>query len=221
MFDAVIFDFDGLILDTESSSVEAWSEIYREFDLEFPVDRWLENVGSMDTFDALAYLESHLDRPVNREEVYQSVRQRDQEIIAQRGPMAGVLDRLAEAKTLGLKMAIASSSPARWLNYHLPRLGLMFEFDAVRTSTDVDNRTKPDPAVYLAACAAVKVDPSRAVALEDSLHGVIAAQEAGMKAVAVPNAVTKQLDFSQADLILNSLEEMTIADILEKLSEKS
>lgn len=217
MFDAIIFDFDGLILDTESSSVEAWREVYREYDVEFPLNLWLGNVGTLAHFDPLDHLEEALSRSVEREPIRARVQQRDKEIVHQREPQAGVMDRLHEARKLGLKRAIASSSPANWLNYHLPRLGLLFEFDAVRTRTDVGNRPKPDPAVYLAACEAVRVEPARAFALEDSLHGVLAAKKAGMRVVAVPTEVTRSLDFSEADLVIDSLAEMSIEEMMRRL----
>lgn len=218
MFDAIIFDFDGTILDTESSSLEAWGEIYGEFEQEFPVDLWLATIGTKDSFDGVSYLENLLERPLDRVSLHHRFRRRDEEIIQQRRPMPGVLDRLLEAKTMGLKRAIASSSPSRWLNYHLPRLGLLFEFDAVRTRTDVGDRAKPDPAVFLAACEAVNVDPARAIALEDSLHGVVAAKKAGMKAVAIPNVATRSLDFSPADLVVESLAHTTIAEMIGRLT---
>lgn len=218
MFSAIIFDFDGTILDTETSALEAWEEIYKEYDREFPFELWLNTIGTKENFDGAAYLETLTERPVDQRALRERAQQRDHEIIHQRSPMPGVLDRLAEAKTLGLKRAVASSSTSRWLNYHLPRLGLLFEFDAVRTRSDVGDRAKPDPAVFLAACAAINVPPVEAFALEDSLHGVVAAKEAGMKVVAVPNRATRVLDFSAADLVIDSLAEMSLDEMMRRLS---
>ncbi len=219
MIKAIVFDFDGLIFDSESSMVAAWQAVYGRFNLEFPLDRWRLNIGTNDVFDPLAHLEAAAGRPVDREALYREVRSLDDGILAGRGLMPGVQARIDEARGLGLKLAIASSSPARWLNYHLPRLGLLFSFEAVRTCTDVEDRKKPDPAVYLAACEAIRVAPAQAIALEDSMHGIHAARAAGMKTVAVPNEVTRPMDFSAADLMINSLEEMTIARIIETLAQ--
>jgi HAD superfamily hydrolase (TIGR01509 family) len=116
-----------------------------------------------------------------------------------------------------LKLAVASSSPANWLNTHLPRLGLLLAFDAVRTCTDVDGRKKPDPAVYLAACAAIGVPPHTALAVEDSMHGVAAAKAAGMYCVAVPNEATQGMDFSQADVVLSSLADVSLDELMSRL----
>ena len=218
MFQALIFDFDGLILDSETSMVAAWEQVYDQYGQTFPLTRWLENIGTDDIFDPHAYLENATGSAIDRHALYDQIQAIDSEILNQRGPMPGVESWIAEAQALGLKLAVASSSPARWLNFHLPRLGLLFSFEAVRTSTDVGGRKKPDPAVFLAACAAVGVDPAAAIALEDSLHGIHAAQAAGMKAVAVPNGITRLMDFSAADLVLSSLTEIGPAALLDRLA---
>ncbi len=214
MIKAIVFDFDGLIFDSESSMVAAWQAVYGRFNLEFPLDRWRLNIGTNDVFDPLAHLEAAAGRPVDREALYREVRSLDDGILAGRGLMPGVQARIDEARGLGLKLAIASSSPARWLNYHLPRLGLLFSFEAVRTCTDVEDRKKPDPAVYLAACEAIRVAPAQAIALEDSYNGVLAAKAAGLVCVAVPNGMTHHLNFEQADLQLASLADVSLADLL-------
>ena len=217
MIDAIIFDFDGIILDTETSDVLAWQQVYGRFNQEFPLPLWQQNIGSSNVFDPFEHLAKLTGLDLNRADIMDEYRRIDHAIIDKLPIMPGVQDRIAEAKQLGLKLAVASSSPARWLNHHLPRLGLLFEFEVVRTCTDVDDKKKPDPAVYLSACAGLKVDPSKALAFEDSMHGTHAAKAAGMHCVAVPNEATKTMDFSAANLVINSLATVTLTEMFERL----
>ena len=217
MFQAVVFDFDGVIINTEMADVSAWRAVYGRYGVEFPLAQWQQNIGSHTVFDAAEALLSHTPPGTTKADLHREFEAADQAFIQQLPIMPGVQGKLAEARTHGLKLAIASSSPANWLNTHLPRLGLLLAFDAVRTCTDVDGRKKPDPAVYLAACTAVGVPPHTALAFEDSMHGVAAAKAAGMYCVAVPNEATHGMDFSQADLIIPSLEAFSLAEIAQKV----
>ena len=214
MLQALIFDFDGVIINTEMADVEAWRTIYGRYGHEFPLALWQQNIGSHNVFNPIEELAARANGAVDRQAIQQAFETLDQELVRQLPIMPGVRDRMAEARQLGMKLAVASSSPANWLNYHLPRLGLLLDFDAVRTCTDVDGRKKPDPAVYLAACAAVGVSPAHALAVEDSMHGVAAAKAAGMFCVAVPNEATQDMDFSAADLVLPSLTALSLSQLL-------
>ena len=218
MIEAVIFDFDGTILDTETAGTKAWQQIYAEYGQTLPMDLWRQNIGRTNVFLPA----EHLIELTGIDETTVAIKEKRSrirlELLNGEKAMPGVLDRIAEAKQLGLRLGIASSSTARWLNYHLPRMGLLFEFEAVRGRSDVGDIGKPEPDVYLAACAGVRVKPENAVAIEDSVNGILAAKRAGMQAVAVPNLVTQGMDFSQADLVLESLADMTLAEIIERVS---
>lgn len=213
MLKAVVFDFDGLIVDTEWATWQAWREVYAAHGQDFPLALWQLNVGSGHVFDPIAHLEKLTGERVDGTAVEGARQERAQAIVRGLSPMPGVLDRIAEAQTLGLKLGVASSSPARWLNYHLPRLGLLMAFEAVRGSSDVGGKKKPDPAVYLSACAGLGVAPDTAVAFEDSMHGVQAAKAAGLYCIAVPNEVTRTMDFSAADEVVGSLEAVSLANL--------
>jgi len=128
-----------------------------------------------------------------------------------------VRDYVADAKRMGLLLAVASSSSRAWVLGHLERLGLGAQWDAVRTRDDVA-RTKPAPDLYLAAVEALCVDPTEAVAFEDSVNGIAAAKAAGLLCVAVPNALTAGMDLSQADVKLDSLAETPLAELLARLA---
>jgi beta-phosphoglucomutase-like phosphatase (HAD superfamily) len=112
-----------------------------------------------------------------------------------------------------LKIGLASSSSCRWVEGHLARLGLRDYFEVVRAKDDVAV-TKPDPALYRSAVEKLGVLPEQAIAFEDSANGVLSAKRAGLYCVAVPNALTRQTDTSLADLVLSSLEEMSLGDLI-------
>ena len=128
-------------------------------------------------------------------------------------PLPGVTDLIQSARRQGLKLAVASSSERAWVFGHLERLGLLGLFDCLRVREDV-RRTKPDPELFLSAAACLGVKPEQALVFEDSAHGITAARAAGMHCVAVPTLLTRGLDLSQADLRLDSLEQVSLAELL-------
>ena len=216
MIKALIFDFDGLILDTETPEYEAWRDVYQEFGHDLPLDIWGQTVGgtAASDFDPHTYLESLLGRdltPLGLEA--RAFEQKLTRIHAQ-PPLPGVTDTLALAQRLGLRLAVASSSRHRWVDGHLTRLGFDHYFEAVRCADDVA-RTKPEPDLYLAALDALKVSPHEAIALEDSPNGVRAARRAGLFVVAIPNPVTAPLTFVDESLRLTSMTEFIIEKFLE------
>jgi len=142
---------------------------------------------------------------------------RKTELIDALDVMDGVRQYVADAKRLGLRLAVASSSSRAWVLGHLERLGLAAEWDAVLTRDDVV-RTKPAPDLYLAAVDALDVEPHEVVAFEDSKNGIAAAKEAGLLCVAVPNALTAGMDLSRADMKVNSLADTRLEELLAVVS---
>ena len=215
---ALVFDFDGLILDTEIPVLESWQRVYRDHGVELPLDTWLETIGTADhEFDPFTHLEDLVGRRLESEPLQANrILHRDEVLHAQE-TLPGVRDYLGEARRLGLKLAVASSSRRSWVTGHLERLGIHEHWDAVKTADDVA-RTKPDPELYLAAVDALGVQPHEAVAFEDSENGVRAAKAAGLWCVAVPAPLTMSMDFSLADLRVGSLAEMPLTDLLARLA---
>lgn len=214
---AIVFDFDGLLLETEGPAYQAWSEAYRDHGHELPQALWLEYIGREGSwFDALGHLGGLVGAGFDRDAVHARREARKTELIEVLGVMPGVRERIAEAKDRGLKLGVASSSTLRWVGGHLDRLGFRAVFDAVTCRED-GIRAKPAPDIYLASVAALGVAPAEAVAIEDSRNGIAAAKAAGLRCVAVPNALTAQQDLSAADLRLGSLAEMPLKDILARL----
>jgi len=214
---ALIFDFDGLILDTEVPDLQSWQEVYRAHGCEFPVALWARNIGtSSESFDAYAYLEGRLGRPVDREAIRAGRRQRFRELVEAQPILPGVEAYVAEARRLGVKLGVASSSSREWVVGHLARLGLGGYFECVKSGDDV-TRAKPDPELYRAVLDAMRLRADQAVALEDSPNGILAAKRAGVFCVAVPNAVTRELALDAADLRLDSLAQVPLEKFLAEI----
>jgi HAD superfamily hydrolase (TIGR01509 family) len=214
---AIVFDFDGLILDTEEPVYRSWVEVYREHGEELPFDRWVEIVGSTTIgFHPQHHLEERLGRSLTQEVLDRRIGRRTELILAQ-SLLPGVVQHIESAKAMGLKLGVASSSTRDWVRGHLDRLGILESFDCIRCRDDVAN-AKPAPDLYLATIDCLGVLASEAIAFEDSPNGVLAAKRAGLRCVAIPNSITAHLDLGQADLVLSSLAGVTLADLLSKLA---
>jgi HAD superfamily hydrolase (TIGR01509 family) len=217
VIDALVFDFDGLILDTETPEYESWCQVYREHGAELALDVWLQCIGGgPELFDPYAHLAQACGQVVDPETIRRKRRPGYEMIVHNQPLLPGVETLLTAARERGLKLAVASSSSHAWVVGHLERRGLLPFFHAVKTADDVA-RVKPAPDLYLAATAALGVAPQRAVAFEDSANGARAAKAAGLYCIAVPNPMTRHLDLSHADLILDSLERLALDELANHL----
>lgn len=216
---ALIFDFDGLILDTETPDYEAWCSIYREHGFELPREKWGSIIGtSMAFFDAAEHLSVLTERRLDTAALRDRHRSESHAVTFRQPLMPGVLEILREAKRLGLRLAIASSSPHSWVDTHARRLGIFEYFEKVITSDEVGiQRTKPHPDLFLLALAQLHVRASEAIVFEDSPNGVRAARAAGIFVVAVPNSVTSLLTIEHADLTLSSLADLPLTELLNQV----
>jgi HAD superfamily hydrolase (TIGR01509 family) len=214
---ALVFDFDGLILETEMPSLQSWAEIYKEHGHDIPMDLWHSYIGSDRGFEPIEHLAALVGEGLDKVATQARRDQRKTELIAALDVIEGVRDYLDEARGLGLRLAVASSSSRTWVLGHLERLGLTAYWDVVRTRDDVE-RTKPAPDLYLSVTSALGVAPAEALALEDSPNGIAAAKSAGLRCVAVPNALTASMDLSAADLRLESLAKTSLDVLLAALS---
>ena len=217
MIRAIVFDFDGLILDTEEPIYRSWLEVYQAHGEELPFERWIQIVGSTTTgFHPQRHLEERLGRPLPQEVLDRRAGRRTEMILAQ-AVLPGVVAHLDAARELGLKLGVASSSTQDWVRGHLARLGILDRFDCIRCRDDVEH-AKPEPDLYLAVLDCLGVQAAEAFAIEDSPNGVTAAKRAGMRCVAIPNSITEKLDLSQADLVLDSLADLTLNQLLERVA---
>lgn len=211
MLQAIIFDFDGTILDTERHDYGCWAEIYQAHAVELPLATWSNIVGTVHgDFDPHQLLETLTGRPFDRAGLRAQRRRRLVELVEQEPLRPGVQALIEAAHAAGLRLGVASSGTRDWVEGHLVARALRGYFGVVRTVEDVA-RAKPDPELYLSALAALGVAPEYALAIEDSRHGMMAAKAAGMKCLVVPNEITQSFDFSEADLVLESLAEIDLA----------
>ena len=214
--EALVFDFDGLILDTETPQFMTVADAFVEHGVELELTDWQDIVGTAGhphwsemLADALGERADDVDFEIMRQVRLQEYHGR----LVELAPLPGVVELLDAASDRGLGLAVASSSPLDWVDGHLTRLGLRDRFSSVHTRDHVE-RTKPAPDLFLLAVAALGVDPARTVVLEDSPHGVTAAKAAGVLVVACPNDVTRGGSFDHADLVVESLADLSLDDLI-------
>jgi HAD superfamily hydrolase (TIGR01509 family) len=205
----ILFDFDGLILDTESTVFQAWSDKFKEHGQKLLLKDWAEILGK--SSEVLGPIQDFLKMfgdDEKQQAIYKEVSQKELALVKQKDPLPGVVNLIEKAKAAGLKLGIVSSSDRKWVHSHLDRLGLLDYFDHTSCFDDVDD-AKPDPALYHLGLKKMGSSPEKVVVLEDSPNGVLAAKRAGLYCIAVPNQITNQLPFftngGTPDRILESL----------------
>ncbi len=217
MIHAVIFDFDGLILETEEATFQSWAEIFKTFGFQLPFSTWLPNVGTTQgDFDPQLELEKLAPGKVDWGIIEPKRREIENALIEAQPVLPGAAEYLREARNLGLKVGIASNSPSEWVKRHLARLGLVDCFDQICTS-DYVQHIKPDPELYLNALRALAVQADECFALEDSVIGVRAAKSAGLFCVAVPNPLITGTVIQEADYQIESLTAMPLTELLRRV----
>lgn len=217
MIEAIVFDFDGLIVDTETPEFASWQEIFSSYGARLERDSWDNSIGRHGLeFDIYAHLAALSGQSIEREEVRPKMRRRYLELIAQNPVLPGVEDYLHTAKAKGMKLAVASSSTPGWAKGHLNSRDLLHHFEFVLDAGDVE-RAKPAPDLYTLAVDRLGVRPENALAIEDSMHGLAAAKAAGLYCVVVPNPMTERMKFDAADMRLESLASLPLDALLAKL----
>jgi len=217
MIRALVFDFDGLILETETPLFQSWQEIYQSYGCRLDLEKWLTNIGrGEDEFDAFIDLEKLLGQKLDLERLESTRQYREREILGVQPVLPGVEDYLKRGRTMGLKIGLASCSSRGWVVNHLERLELLKFFDCILTGEDVKS-LKPDPELYLSTLERLKVDPHEAIAFEDSPYGIQSAKQAGMYCVAVPNPLSRLGPIDQADMYLNSLGDISLERLLQRI----
>ncbi|CAH1194110.1 Phosphorylated carbohydrates phosphatase [Paenibacillus auburnensis] len=220
MIEAVVFDFDGLIRDTETYEFYSFQEILREYDVELPLELYCKRIGGhAQAFDPYNYLQECTGLSLIREELRILRRQKYDVMIKNEKTLPGVLNYFETARRLGLKIGLASSAPYDWVMPNLEELELVHYFDCIRTNGDVSN-VKPDPELYLNVLEYFGVSPRNAIAFEDSPNGAQAARSADMHVVIVPNELTKDLHFADYSLRMNSMLDMGLQQLINVLNLK-
>ena len=212
MIRGLVFDFDGLIVDSERPVYRAWAELYSQYGEELSVDLWKTVIGhAPGFFDPVAELEQRLGVGLDAQALRARYRARQLEFMHVEPILPGVREWGEEARAMGVRLGVASNSSRAWVTGNLERLGLA-GWHCICCSDDVA-RPKPAPDVYLAVVECLGVDPRETVAVEDSHSGVRAAKAAGLFCVAVPGSLTPDADYSDADLVLASLADSTFSDV--------
>ncbi len=212
---AFIFDFDGLIMDTETPEFEAWQTVFQEYGHGLPLSEWQKALGtSRLEFDPPTYLEDLLGYPIDKKKLEHDQRVLCLSKICKMPALPGVEKMIMSAHSMGIKLAVASSSGSDWVWCNLSRLGLARYFDTICTGDEVP-AVKPDPALFNKALDELGVTPQEAIVFEDSPNGISGAQNAGIFCIAIPNFISRQLNTSHADMTFKSLDDITIEELLE------
>lgn len=207
-FKAVLFDFDGVLVDTEWAIYDAWHRTFRENGHPLPLEVYNQCIGSdFNTWSPKTHLEELTGTSFDWHDLDSKRQEKIESDLAGEGPMPGVVELLETLSSLGIPRAVVSSSSPHWVDGWLERLDLRKHFDQVVRRGDAP-RIKPAPDLYLEAAKRFGLDPAECLVIEDSLNGVKAAIAAGMPVWAVPNRVTACLDFSLADAVLADLFEV-------------
>lgn len=221
MLKAIIFDFDGTILDTEVPWYEAFSDLYHKHNKHLPLTLYSKIIGantsSTDYIDPYRHLMEQVDEPLDYQELVAFTHERHQELMKDKTLQPGVQELLQFAKDANYKLGLASSSSRKWVLHYLDQLGILHYFDCIKTSDDVV-RSKPDPELYLEVLKALNISSEETFAIEDSPNGCLAAKKAGLVCLVIPHAITEEMVFPDHDLRLKSLSDLSINQLLEQLN---
>jgi beta-phosphoglucomutase-like phosphatase (HAD superfamily) len=213
---SIIQDFVGVTAATETPIFEAWLAAYARHGQPLGLEEWQHALGTHGGFDPLAHLAALTGGRLDREAVLAEVKAGSARGCEGQPLLPGVLPLLSEARALGIGRAVASSSSCGWVEGWLGRHAIRELLDVVVARDDV-RKVKPDPELFLLAAARLGSQPSACLVFEDSPNGMRAALAAGMRCVAVPNALTRPLERPPVDLVLGSLAERPLAQILDEL----
>jgi beta-phosphoglucomutase family hydrolase len=209
----VLWDMDGVLVDTGEFHFQAWSQTLAEYDIPFSRDLFRATFG-MNNTGLVAYLLGRKPEPEfifgisdHKEHMFR------QAIQGHALPLPGVLDWLDRLRTMGVRQAVASSAPPENINTLVDELGIRPYFEAIVSGHDMPG--KPDPAVFLKAASGIDTPPQRCIVVEDAVAGVQAAKRAGMRCIAVTTTNPAHA-LSDADIVVERLDDLP-AIIFERL----
>lgn len=214
---AVVFDFDGTIVDTETPPFLCVQAEYASFGIELTIEEWQHRLGRTDLPHWTEDLEAAVGEPLDRDAIRSRVLDIKNRITDSEPIRPGIVELIQRCHHLGLPIAIASSSEREWVHPNLRARNLFDEFAAVVTRDD-GLASKPAPDTYVRACELLGVAPAHALAIEDSHNGLLAAKAAGMQCVIVSNPMTAGMDFVGADAVVHSPDEIELASTSTELA---
>lgn len=208
---ALVFDYDGLIVDSETPEFLCWQATFEEHGQRLVLDDWIHVIGGAVTVDMRAELERRLGRPLDWEPVNQRRLALHARLFGDQDLLPGVRGLIEKAASQGWSIGVASNSSFGWVERGLDRFGLRPYVGAIR-SRDTAKRPKPHPDPYAEVLAELGAKPELSFGFEDSAPGVASAKAAGLTVVAVPNSLTRHQDLSAAHRILDSLEQFELPE---------
>lgn len=204
----IIFDFDGVLVDTEWEIYRSWVWLYEREGQQISIETYAPCLGAgYSHWDPAAHLETLTGRRYDWESLTPIRQARINDALLRAGLMDGAQELMDWCAEQGIGMTVASSSSRHWVEGWLRRLGIEERFAGVFCRTD-GYPVKPDPALFLAARECLDVPAQDCLIIEDSPNGVLAASRAGIPCVAVPNRMTAAGDFSLAPHRAESLTDL-------------
>ena len=211
MFAAVLFDFDGVLVDTEWAIYQAWLRTFEAHGHDLPLEIYTRCIGSdFAIWSPKTHLEDLSGMDFDRHDLDARRQQEIMQDLKHQGPMLGVVGLLDQLAAGGVRCAVVSSSSHAWVDGWLARLAISDRFETVVCRGDAP-QIKPAPDLYQEAAKRLRLEPEQCLVIEDSLNGAKAAIAAEMPVWIVPNRVTAGLDFAAADRVFASLEELATA----------
>lgn len=204
----IIFDFDGVLVDTEWAIYQSWVHLFAREGQEISIATYTPCLGAgYSHWDPAKHLEQLTGKTYDWEKETPIRQARLEADLERSGLMPGAAELMAWCRAQGIGMTVASSSSRRWVAGWLEKLGIMDAFDGVFCRTD-GYPVKPNPALFHAAQHCLGLPAEDCLIIEDSENGTIAAQNAGIPCVAVPNRMTEAADFSRAAYRADNLEHL-------------
>lgn len=212
----LVFDFDGLILDTETPDLKAWLSIYEKYGQKFDFISYSKAIGAIYGFTQPAEILAGLVPGLDKTDIFNQWVTLEKQLLDTQNLSPGVETILRDAVELNLNLAIASSSTSDWVINYLEKFNIREYFTSINT-VDLTGIPKPDPALYILALSSMRLQPFEVIAFEDSPNGIKAAKAAGIYCVVIPNPTTSLLDLSEGDMVVNSLEEIQLSELIKIL----
>ncbi|MGN7398096.1 HAD family hydrolase [Peribacillus frigoritolerans] len=210
---AIIFDFDGLILDTETAWYEAYSEVLKPYNVILSLPEFATFIGTVSE-EFNEFLETQTQGKITKKEIREKAMCIHKKKMEKAVAREGVQEYLEEAKKLGLKIGLATSTTRDWLIPFLEKLQILNYFEVIQTRDDVA-KVKPDPALYTNVVQIMGISPQEAIAFEDSANGTKAAIAADLNCVIIPNPATEMLVFEKYHMRLSSMKEKKLSEVID------
>jgi HAD superfamily hydrolase (TIGR01509 family) len=213
MLKAVILDFDGTILDTETPEYKIWEEIFQEYNQILPLELWVKYIGTTwGSFDPGLYLQELCHVNIDVKEIKSFAREKYLQILDISPLRPGVEELITTLADESIPVALASSSPFHWIKLHLEYRGLLEKFSFISTADDV-RVVKPAPDIYINLLNKMMLLPEDVITFEDSPNGIKSAKSAGIFSIAVPNDITMHTDLSDANMIVSSIKDIPFSEL--------